>query len=137
MALCGSSQGTTPRGFADHDWKTLAQHGEVAAIYMGKKSARFIQGRLLMHGASAATPVTIIENVSRADQRIIATNLGDLEPTMSNAALTGPALTFLGLAPREAARPAKHKHSSILQQIGGALIMARPFLQSYHRQRPA
>ncbi|MCO4844032.1 MAG: uroporphyrinogen-III C-methyltransferase [Yoonia sp.] len=96
--------GHDTRGFADHDWKTLAQHGEVAAIYMGKKSARFIQGRLLMHGASAATPVTIIENVSRADQRIIATNLGDLEPTMSNAALTGPALTFLGLAPREAAK---------------------------------
>lgn len=96
--------GHDARGFADHDWKTLAGDGEVAAIYMGKKSARFIQGRLLMHGANPATPVTIIENVSRADQRIIATNLGDLEPTMSNAALTGPALTFLGLAPRETAQ---------------------------------
>ena len=43
-------------GFADHDWAGLARDGEVAAIYMGKASARFMQGRLLMHGARAATP---------------------------------------------------------------------------------
>jgi uroporphyrin-III C-methyltransferase len=39
----------------------------VAAIYMGKKSARFLQGRLMMHGAAPDTPVTIVENASRAD----------------------------------------------------------------------
>ncbi|MDO6592049.1 uroporphyrinogen-III C-methyltransferase [Loktanella sp. D2R18] len=95
--------GHDTKGYADHDWAALAAPGEVAAIYMGKKSARFIQGRLLMHGADPATPVTIIENVSRTDQRIIATTLGALEPTMTNANLTGPAITFYGLAPRDAA----------------------------------
>ncbi|MBE0413029.1 siroheme synthase CysG [Yoonia sp.] len=95
--------GHDTRGYADHDWRALAQPGEVAAIYMGKKSARFIQGRLLMHGADPATPVTIIENVSRADQRIIATTLAEMEPTMTQANLTGPAITFYGLAPRDAA----------------------------------
>ena len=95
--------GHDTKGYADHDWKALAAIGEVAAIYMGKKSARFVQGRLLMHGAKPDAPVTIIENVSRADQRIIACTLGTLEPTISDANLTGPALTFLGLAPRDAA----------------------------------
>ena len=95
--------GHDTKGYADHDWKALAAPGEVAAIYMGKKSARFIQGRLLMHGADPATPVTIIENVSRADQRIIATTLVALEPTMSQSRLSGPVITFYGLAPREAA----------------------------------
>jgi uroporphyrin-III C-methyltransferase/precorrin-2 dehydrogenase/sirohydrochlorin ferrochelatase len=95
--------GHDTKGYADHDWKALAADGEVVAIYMGKKSARFVQGRLLMHGAKPDTPVTIIENVSRADQRIIACTLGTLEPTMSDANLTGPALTLLGLAPRDAA----------------------------------
>ena len=90
------------QGYAEHEWKALAQPGEVAAIYMGKKSARFIQGRLLMHGADPATPVTIIENVSRTDQRIIATTLAELEPTLSRANLRGPAITFYGLAPRAA-----------------------------------
>ncbi|MDX8348533.1 siroheme synthase CysG [Cognatiyoonia sp. IB215446] len=95
--------GHDTKGYADHDWHALARPGEVAAIYMGKKSARFIQGRLLMHGADPATPVTIIENVSRANQRIIATTLAEMEPTMTSANLTGPAITFYGLAPRDAA----------------------------------
>jgi uroporphyrin-III C-methyltransferase/precorrin-2 dehydrogenase/sirohydrochlorin ferrochelatase len=90
------------KGFADHDWKDLAQTGAVAAIYMGKKSARFIQGRLLMHGADPDTPVTVIENASRADQRILATTLSEMEPTISSAKLGGPALTFVGLTPRAA-----------------------------------
>ncbi|MCB5198324.1 siroheme synthase CysG [Loktanella sp. TSTF-M6] len=94
--------GHDTRGFADHDWKALARPGEVAAIYMGKRAARFIQGRLLMHGADPATPVTIIENVSRTDQRILATTLAQLEPTLTEARLSGPTLTFLGLAPRDA-----------------------------------
>ncbi|MBS1301581.1 siroheme synthase CysG [Loktanella sp. SALINAS62] len=94
--------GHDTKGFADHDWRALARPGEVAAIYMGKRAARFIQGRLLMHGADPATPVTVIENVSRADQRILSTTLAQLEPTLTKARLTGPALTFLGLAPRDA-----------------------------------
>ena len=103
--------GQDTRGYADHDWQALARPGEVAAIYMGKKSARFIQGRLLMHGANPATPVTILENVSRPDQRVIATTLAELEPTISNADLSGPALTMLGLAPRaaEALAPTLHQ----------------------------
>ena len=99
--------GHDTKGYADHDWKALAQPGEVAAIYMGKKSARFIQGRLLMHGADPATPVTIIENISRADQQIIATTLAELEPTLTQANLKGPAITFYGLAPRDAAANAR------------------------------
>ncbi len=92
------------KGFADHDWAALARPGEVAAIYMGKKSARFIQGRLLMHGADRATPVTLVENASRADQRIVETTLDRLPTDLNAANLTGPALTFYGLAPRAAAR---------------------------------
>jgi uroporphyrin-III C-methyltransferase/precorrin-2 dehydrogenase/sirohydrochlorin ferrochelatase len=91
------------KGFADHDWATLARPDEVAAIYMGKRSARFIQGRLLMHGAVRATPVTIVENASRPDQRILATTLDRLPEDLAAAEMAGPALTFLGLAPRAAA----------------------------------
>jgi uroporphyrin-III C-methyltransferase/precorrin-2 dehydrogenase/sirohydrochlorin ferrochelatase len=90
------------KGFADHDWTALARPGEVAAIYMGKKSARFIQGRLLMHGADRATPVTVIENASRTDQRILSTTLARLPADLASANLTGPALTLYGLAPRAA-----------------------------------
>jgi uroporphyrin-III C-methyltransferase/precorrin-2 dehydrogenase/sirohydrochlorin ferrochelatase len=90
------------KGFAEHDWKTLARPGEVAAIYMGKKTARFIQGRLLMHGADPATPVTVVENASRPDTRVLSTTLSQLELALTEANLSGPALNFLGLAPRAA-----------------------------------
>ncbi|SHL52719.1 uroporphyrinogen-III C-methyltransferase [Roseovarius marisflavi] len=89
------------KGFADHDWRALARPSEVAAIYMGKKSARFIQGRLIMQGADRATPITVIENASRPDQRILATTLDALPSALSKADITGPAIMFYGLSPRE------------------------------------
>ena len=96
------------KGFADQDWHALAAPGEVAAIYMGKSAARFIQGRLLMHGAARGTPVTVIENASRPDQRVIATTLEHLATDLANAEVDGPALTLFGLAPREAEAALPH-----------------------------
>lgn len=90
------------QGFADHDWRALARPGAVAAIYMGKRAARFTQGRLMMHGAAPDTPVTLVENASRADQRILASTLSRLPADV--AALTGPAILLYGLAPRHAAQ---------------------------------
>lgn len=87
-------------GFADQDWRSLAKPGAVAAIYMGKRAASSLQGRLLMHGADAATPVTIVENVSRPDQKIVPTTLLSL-PNALNA-VEGPAVLMLGLAPASA-----------------------------------
>ncbi len=92
--------GQDVKGLADHDWAALARPGTVAAIYMGKRAARFIQGRLLMHGADPATPVSVVENAGRPTERILATRLAALEPTLSAAAVDGPAIIFLGLAPR-------------------------------------
>lgn len=91
------------KGFADQDWRALARPGAVAAIYMGKRAARFLQGRLMMHGADPATPVTIVENASRADERRVAATLATLADRLNQTALTGPAILLLGLAPRKAA----------------------------------
>ena len=89
-------------GFAEHDWHGLARPGAVAAIYMGMRSARFLQGRLLMHGADPATPMTIVENISRHDEAAVATTLGGLEASIRNAGLRGPAIILFGLSPRHA-----------------------------------
>ncbi|SPH20962.1 Siroheme synthase [Ascidiaceihabitans donghaensis] len=94
------------QGFADHDWAALAKPDQVAAIYMGKKSARFVQGRLIMHGADQNTPVTVIENASRPDQRVLSTTLAHLPADLADAEMSGPALTFYGLAPRAASEAA-------------------------------
>lgn len=95
--------GHDTKGFADHDWRALARPGAVAAIYMGKRAARFVQGRLMMHGADPATPVSFVENASRPDQRVVEATLGEMGPVLDGAALDGPVLTFYGIAPRKAA----------------------------------
>ena len=101
-------------GFAEQDWRGLAKKGKVAAIYMGKKSARFIQGRLLMHGAAADTPVTLVENVSRADERVLAVTLATLPEAA--ARLSGPAVILFGLAPRQSASAEATANLSALKE---------------------
>jgi uroporphyrin-III C-methyltransferase len=88
-------------GFAEQDWRALARPGAVAAIYMGRRAARFLQGRLMMHGAAPGTPVTLVENASRADERVLAASLATLPAAA--AACAGPAVILWGLAPRAAA----------------------------------
>ncbi len=87
-------------GFAEQDWRGMARPGEVAAIYMGKKSARFIQGRLMMHGAGPATPVTVVEHAGRAECRVIPATLATLPEAAARA--EGPAVLLYGLEPRRA-----------------------------------
>ncbi len=89
-------------GFAEQDWRDLAKPGATAAIYMGRKAATFLRGRLMMHGADGTTPITAIENVSRADQRVLPATLLDLPDMLTREAVTGPVILMLGLAPREA-----------------------------------
>ena len=95
------------QGFAEQDWRGLARPGAVAAIYMGKRGARFIQGRLMMHGADPQTPVTAVENASRPDARVIATTLARLPNALAEAGGNSPVILLYGLAPRaaEAALP--------------------------------
>jgi len=90
------------QGYAEHDWRALAQPGKALAIYMGLRAARFVQGRLLLHGASPETPVTIIENASRTDEKQISASLADMAERISEAGIAGPAIIFIGLPARRA-----------------------------------
>ena len=96
------------KGFADHDWTLLARPNEIAAFYMSTTAARFIQGRLLMHGAATKTPITLVENASRADERVVATTLVDLAQCHQTHAFQGPVLSLYGLPPRDAVQTLQH-----------------------------
>ena len=99
--------GRDAEGLAEYDWAALARPGSVAAIYMGKRAATFVRGRLLMHGAAPSTPVTIVENASAADERIVATSLLRLPETLEEERCAGAVVLMLGLLPREAVREAR------------------------------
>lgn len=94
--------GRDVEGFADHDWKALAANGQTAAIYMGAKASIFLRGRLLMHGADGATPITAMANVSRINEQVIASNLANLPEDLEREKCDGPIVLLFGIAPHQA-----------------------------------
>lgn len=88
--------GHDENGFAELDWAALAKPDAKASVYMGLRAARFIQGRLLLHGASPDTPVSIVENASRKNETILTTTLSALPDDLLANAIKGPAVLMIG-----------------------------------------
>ena len=95
--------GHDANGPAELDWKGLAKPGAVTAVYMGRRAAKFLRGRLLMHGADGATPVTVVENASLPAQKRISTPLIDLPAQLDRLSARGPVVLLVGLARPDAA----------------------------------
>ncbi|MGD9884018.1 MAG: siroheme synthase CysG [Reyranella sp.] len=57
-------------GQQDESWPALAAQGHTLAIYMGTTEAASVRDRLLGAGASPSTPVAIVENGTRPDERV-------------------------------------------------------------------
>ncbi len=113
--------GQDTAGYAEQDWRALAIPGVVSAIYMGIGAARFVQGRLLLHGADPATPVTVIENATRVDERVLTTHLAELGQQMTTQKFSGPAIILLGLADRS-------DSNQLTQRLGHELALSEsPF----------
>lgn len=87
--------GAAAEGDAEHDWAALARPGAAFAIYMGLAAAPRIAERLLAAGADPATPVVVVENGTRAEERAIDGRLSDLDAIA--ARLRGPTIIFVGL----------------------------------------
>ncbi|MBM3647036.1 MAG: uroporphyrinogen-III C-methyltransferase [Alphaproteobacteria bacterium] len=59
-------------------WPLLAAQGHTLAIYMGATEAASVRDRLLGAGTAPTTPVAIVENGTRPDQRVSTGRLADL-----------------------------------------------------------
>jgi uroporphyrin-III C-methyltransferase/precorrin-2 dehydrogenase/sirohydrochlorin ferrochelatase len=88
-AHCGESLDTL-------DWAALAQERQTVALYMGVGGLDRIRDRLVAHGRSPGTPVAIVENGSRPEQRVLLTTLADLAEAGRDARVTSPALVIVG-----------------------------------------
>ena len=109
-AAAAAKQPLTKRGVARSvaffTSSTAPEHSEHDAIpdtdtlvqYMGGREAVATAERMLAHGRSADTPVLVIENCSRPDQRILRLTLGSLAHGLGPA--HGPVLVMLGEAMR-------------------------------------
>jgi uroporphyrin-III C-methyltransferase / precorrin-2 dehydrogenase / sirohydrochlorin ferrochelatase len=90
--------GASEDGVPEHDWQALAQKGQAFAIYMGVGTSGHIQARLLAAGIDPHTPVTIVENGTLADERILETEISDLKATIRAKSISGPAIIYVGLS---------------------------------------
>lgn len=109
-AAAATKQPLTKRGVARSvaffTSSTAPEHADHAAIpdtdtlvqYMGGREAIATAQRLLEQGRAATTPVVVIENCSRPDQRILRLTLGTLAQGLG--ASHGPVLVMLGEAMR-------------------------------------
>ena len=95
--------GHDKQGFAELNWTALAKPNARAIIYMGLRAARFIQGRLLLYGASPDIPVAVVENASRANEIIVGTTLGKLPDDLAAHNIKGPAVVMIGYDRRDSA----------------------------------
>ena len=78
----------------DLDWRALANPNQTLVVYMGLSTAAVIAARLGAAGRAPSTPVLIVENASRADERRSLCSLATLGQVA--AAFVGPAVLVIG-----------------------------------------
>ena len=83
-------------GEPDCDWRALATGKQTLVVYMGVSVAGTIAARLLAHGLAPTTPVAIIENGTRPDERHVFGTVATLAATVRDNAIKGPAVIIIG-----------------------------------------
>ncbi len=90
-------------GYAEHEWRHLASGNVVTAIYMGRRAAAYLQGRLLMFGGDRQMPVTLAADVASPACTVIPSDLGRFADDLESLRAGGPVVIILGLHPHKAA----------------------------------
>jgi uroporphyrin-III C-methyltransferase/precorrin-2 dehydrogenase/sirohydrochlorin ferrochelatase len=88
-AHCGDSVDTL-------DWASLAQERQTLVFYMGASQLAAIGERLIARGRAQGTPVAIVENGSRPQQRVTVATLADLADLAARGGTCSPALLIVG-----------------------------------------
>ena len=78
------------------DWHSLSRPNQTLVIYMGLMKSAHIQAQLLAAGRAADTPIAILENGTRPEQRVITGNLAQLADLIEQHQVQSPALLVIG-----------------------------------------
>lgn len=91
--------GHSAEGAHAADWPSLAARGHTVAVYMGVTEAASVRDRLLGAGTPPSTPVAIVENGTRPDERVSVGRLSDLAQlavSHTSRGDAGPSLIIVG-----------------------------------------
>lgn len=89
-------------GDADVDWASLARSDSAVAVYMGKRAAADVQRRLILNGRAPSTPVVLVENAGRQDEKIHHTSVSALGATAKRTSKGAPLMMLIGVVSRRA-----------------------------------
>ena len=78
------------------DWDTLVRPGQTVAVYMGLSSLDALVEGFAARGIDMTTPVAVIENGTRPDQKVVTGTLSDIDDKVDAAGLKGPAMIIVG-----------------------------------------
>ena len=92
-------------GVPDLDWPALARPHQTVVVFMGVGTAGIISEKLREAGLPGDTPVAVIENGTRENEKRAFGQIADLSSVIEARGLKGPALLIIGAVaslPREA-----------------------------------
>lgn len=78
------------------DWHSLSRANQTLVIYMGLMKSAHIQAQLLAAGRASDTPIAILENGTRPEQRVITGTLAQLADLIEMQQVQSPALLVIG-----------------------------------------
>ena len=78
------------------DWESLARIGGTLVVLMGVKNLPIIAETLVRHGKDEKTPVAVIENGLRENQRVITGSLSDIAEVCRQEKVKPPAVIVIG-----------------------------------------
>jgi len=94
--------GQPKKGGPDLDYEALSAPGHTVVIYMGVATAAAVTRRLIGAGRGADTPVAVIENGSRPEERKLTGVLRELPEILKQESVKGPAVIIIGEVVRRA-----------------------------------
>ncbi|HIQ39654.1 MAG TPA: uroporphyrinogen-III C-methyltransferase [Sulfurivirga caldicuralii] len=83
-------------GGLPYNWGALVQPNHTLVVYMGLKNLPHIRQALLDHGMDPHTPVALIENATRPDNRLLITDLAHCVAVRDQHGLKPPTLIIIG-----------------------------------------
>jgi len=93
---CVFVTGHEKNGQLNLNWQSLIQPRQTVVVYMGLTSMPTIVKGFIDNGAAATTPAAVIENGTRANQRVITGTLQSLAEQTKKAEIGSPALIIIG-----------------------------------------
>lgn len=78
------------------DWEALIRPAQTIAVYMGLSNLKYLTDEIVVRGIDAATPMAVIDNGTRENQRVMIGTVGTIDAKVAAADFKGPAMMIIG-----------------------------------------